>query len=103
LKTPKILEINGHYWTEYIEYKPCSDEKEFAEYYTRIGNLTALLYALNAVDIHYENIIANGTYPVIVDTECLFYANFDSGYYNNVLGISLLPSDHQIGQREIWL
>lgn len=58
---------------------------------------------MNAVDIHYENVIANGAYPVIVDAECLFYANFDSGYCNNVLDISLLPSDHQIGQREIWL
>jgi type 2 lantibiotic biosynthesis protein LanM len=103
LKSPKILETNEHYWTEFIEYKPCNDEKELADYYTRIGNLTALLYALNAVDIHYENVIANGAYPVIIDAECLFYTNFDSGYCNNVLDISLLPSDHQIGPQEIWL
>jgi type 2 lantibiotic biosynthesis protein LanM len=103
LKSPQILETYEHYWTEFIEYKACKNEKELADYYTKIGNLTALLYALNAVDIHYENVIANGAYPVIVDAECLFYANFDSGYYNNVLDISLLPSDHQIGQREIWL
>jgi|GEM_PF-4803023 len=103
LKRNKIKESENHYWTEFVENRECNDETQFAEYYERIGNLTALLYILNAQDMHYENIIADGTFPVIVDAECLFSSHTDSGYENNILNIGMLPADHQVGEKEFWI
>lgn len=103
LKAPALLTIGEHHWMEFIENKACECNSDFCSYYERIGNLTALLYALNAGDIHYENIIANGAFPVIIDAECLFSSNTDFGYLIDVLNIGLLPSDLHIGLEAIWI
>lgn len=58
--------------SEYIEQKGCDDEKQVAKYFTRYGQLLAIMYLLNGSDAHYENIIANTEYPIIVDLETLF-------------------------------
>jgi type 2 lantibiotic biosynthesis protein LanM len=39
----------------------------------RQGGYLALLYALRATDFHYENLIACGEYPVLIDLESLFH------------------------------
>ncbi|MCJ1978494.1 type 2 lanthipeptide synthetase LanM [Pseudolactococcus carnosus] len=57
-------------WFKKVQYKPIAklDEKN---YYLRLGQLLAITYILNGGDIHYENIISHGEYPIIIDNEAL--------------------------------
>ena len=54
---------------EKIENIPCKNESEVEHYYFRMGIHLFLGYALGATDLHGENIIAHGEYPVIIDME----------------------------------
>lgn len=103
IKTPKVFLGEEHGWAEYIDYKECSGEIETANFYKRMGAQLALLYTLNAIDFHSENLIAHGSYPVLVDLESLFHMPYQekniSDAYNktkeklstSVNSIGLLP------------
>ncbi len=64
----------GHYgWMEFVPYKPCTVKEEISRFYERIGGYIALTYMLYGTDFHFENLIANGEYPILVDLESLFH------------------------------
>ncbi len=69
----KVINKESHGWIEFAEQIPCSSESELEEYYKNAGSLLAVLHHFRASDCHVENIIANGTYPVLVDAECLMH------------------------------
>jgi type 2 lantibiotic biosynthesis protein LanM len=46
---------------------------EVRRFYHRQGALLALLYVLDGTDMHFENLIAVGEQPVLVDVETLFH------------------------------
>ncbi|ABO67414.1 type 2 lanthipeptide synthetase LanM family protein [Geobacillus thermodenitrificans] len=71
LKTITILNKDQYGWQEFVEYKPCSSNNELSRFYERQGNYIAILYILNATDFHFENLIANGEHPVLIDLEGL--------------------------------
>jgi type 2 lantibiotic biosynthesis protein LanM len=73
LKTVREVPRAGYGWLEFISQRPCSDFAEIALFYRRQGALLALLYAVDATDIHCENLIACGDQPVLVDIETLFH------------------------------
>lgn len=75
-KLPIVLEKEGYGWMEYIENEPCADEEAARRFYQRAGILLGLMYALEAVDCFYENIIACGEHPILIDLETLMYNNF---------------------------
>ena len=56
-----------------MEHLPCRDHDEARRYYERAGMLLCLFYVLEGTDCHYENIIASGEYPVLIDTETLMH------------------------------
>jgi type 2 lantibiotic biosynthesis protein LanM len=60
-----------HGWMEFVTADPCTDEPARRRFYYRQGELLALLYLLNASDMHAENLIAAGEQPVLVDLESL--------------------------------
>ena len=72
-KTINMFTTNDMGWMDYIDYAECKNEFEVQEYYFKIGSLLCLLYVFNAVDMHFENIIANGPHPYIIDLESLFH------------------------------
>ena len=72
--TTKILDFGTHGWSEYVSARGCETPKELVRFYELQGGYLALLYALEAVDFHYENLIASGEHPVLVDLESLFHA-----------------------------
>ena len=59
------------YDVEYIEHKEAETELEVHLFYKRCGSLLFLAYLFHTNDLHYENIVAHGEYPVIVDYETL--------------------------------
>ncbi|RYU90912.1 type 2 lantipeptide synthetase LanM [Mucilaginibacter terrigena] len=69
----EILDLNTHCWVGYIDHKTCTRPDQIARFYERSGMLLAAIYLLGGVDCHYENIIANSEYPVLVDTETLLH------------------------------
>ncbi|WDE02286.1 type 2 lanthipeptide synthetase LanM family protein [Thalassomonas actiniarum] len=66
-------EAKTHGWVEFAQQQSCQDKSALKRFYRRQGGLLALLYALEANDFHYENLIACGEHPVLVDLETLFH------------------------------
>ncbi len=72
-RTLKILNRETYGWVEFVTAKGCSSKAEVRRFYERQGGYLALLYALEATDFHYENLIAAGEHPVLIDLESLFH------------------------------
>lgn len=70
-KILKLINQSVYGWIEYIEHLPCQTKEEANRYYLRAGILLALVYVLEGTDCHYENIIACGEHPVLIDMETL--------------------------------
>ena len=68
----RVLDRGTHGWMEFISPAPCSTPEEVGRFYERQGAWVALLYALEANDFHWENLIAAGEHPVLIDLETLF-------------------------------
>ena len=62
----------GHGWQEYVPHTPCQSPEQLEAYYRRLGGLLALLEILGATDLHHENLVADGPFPVPIDLETLF-------------------------------
>lgn len=67
----KIIDRRNYGWEEKIEYKSCKNKNEVLQFYKRIGYILFANYLLQVTDIHYENIIAYGSYPVVIDLETI--------------------------------
>ncbi|MFL5660052.1 MAG: type 2 lanthipeptide synthetase LanM, partial [Ktedonobacteraceae bacterium] len=72
-KVLKVIDRGTHGWVEFVEHKPCIHMAEAQRYYRRAGMLLCLVYVLEGTDCHYENIIACGEHPVLVDIETLMH------------------------------
>ncbi len=110
-RTVQVMDRGSYGWMEHVDAAGCADESEVALYHRRLGGLLALLYALEATDCHYENLIAAGDQPVVVDLESLFHPRMDHAaskrpderlvayaMERSVLRIGLLP--FRVGQSE---
>jgi type 2 lantibiotic biosynthesis protein LanM len=70
----RVLEAGGeHGWVERVAAGPCANAGEVERFYQRQGGYLAILYALSAIDMHHENLIAVGEHPVLVDLEALLH------------------------------
>jgi type 2 lantibiotic biosynthesis protein LanM len=110
-RTLGVLDRGDHGWMEFAAAEPCRSREEVARFHERLGGLLAVLYALAATDCHYENLIAAGEHPVVVDLESLFHPQLQRGKrtrptedlraqfaLHSVLRVGLLP--FQVGQEE---
>jgi len=110
-RTVQVMDRGSYGWMEHVAAAGCAEESEVALYHRRLGGLLALLYALEATDCHYENLIAAGDQPVVVDLESLFHPRMDRpaskrpderlvahAMERSVLRIGLLP--FRVGQSE---
>ena len=59
-------------WMEWIAAEPMA-EGEQAAYHWRLGSLMGLYRALGGIDLHIENAVGAGAYPVLIDVECLLH------------------------------
>lgn len=107
IKFPKGLYREEYTYIEYIEYIKCESEKEIKDFYTRFGYLIALTYMFNITDMHMENLISHGEYPIIVDietsfqnvspiTDSLYLKLFELTDLNSVKLSGLLPNSIEI-------
>ncbi len=88
-------------WSQWVSGAPCHSWEELERYYYRKGILLCVSYLLGSEDIHYENLIACGEYPVIVDLETIMgsrgmgrdreMGNTERFHRESVLHTGLLP------------
>lgn len=103
LRPLRCLDRGTHGWMEFVSSSSCSTHQEIERFYERQGAWVALLYALEANDFHWENVIAAGEHPVLVDLETLFQPVFpDLGPVEDptvltVLRGGLLPHRFRMG------
>ena len=69
LRVPRSLDHGRYGWQEFVAGAPCSSEAEAGDFYERHGALVAVLYLLQATDLHSENLVAAGPHPVLLDLE----------------------------------
>jgi type 2 lantibiotic biosynthesis protein LanM len=104
-RTISLFDQQNYGWAEYVHTAPCKSVVEVKRFYQRQGSYLALLYALNATDFHFGNIIAAGEHPILVDLESLFQSRIPSSaevpqidalaseiMAESVLSIGLLPA-----------
>lgn len=72
IKTIRTISIASHGWTQEIKFLEAKSEKEVEKFYFKLGLQLSYLYTMDAVDFHAENLIANGSSPVLIDLESLF-------------------------------
>lgn len=72
LPMPALITRRGYGWSECVRHHACPDRAGVSTYYRRLGAHLAVLYALEATDLHLENVIASGAAPMLVDLEALF-------------------------------
>jgi type 2 lantibiotic biosynthesis protein LanM len=76
LKGMALHSTDTHGWVEFVEHLSCESEAEVLHFYHQMGAYIAILYALEATDFHYENIVAHGKYPQLIDLESFFHPYF---------------------------
>ncbi|MGN4719521.1 type 2 lanthipeptide synthetase LanM family protein [Bacillus cereus group sp. MYBK226-2] len=101
--TLNVIDKEKYGWQEFISHTECKNEEEIRLFYTRLGGYLAILYAFNAVDFHFENLIAHGAHPYLIDLESICYPLQPMSEQNtaqheaikllmkSVLGTGLLP------------
>ena len=73
LRPLAVLSHADYGWVAFARTVTCRTKAEIRRFYERQGAYLALLYALDATDFHYENLIASGEHPVLIDLEALFH------------------------------
>lgn len=94
LHTIRILQRMGYGWVEFVEGRPCQDTPAAERYFQRAGQLLCVIYLLGGADCHFDNIIAFGEHPVLIDAEMLFHPKLscdNSEHAETVLRTGLLP------------
>lgn len=81
---------------EFIPNENCRNRKEIIEYYRNYGSLAALTYWLGSTDLHKDNLIARGKYPILIDVETLFRAEERRIYSNDFTKIKYFEADSVI-------
>ncbi|WP_430390246.1 type 2 lanthipeptide synthetase LanM [Dyella sp. 20L07] len=99
-RAPAVLDRGRHSYAAVVSHDPVESPSDFALYYSRYGGLLAIAHLLAASDMHFENIIANGAFPVLIDLETLFQpcrrahigGRFQQDpYFDTVLHTRMLP------------
>ncbi|MGD9621775.1 MAG: type 2 lanthipeptide synthetase LanM [Mycolicibacterium sp.] len=83
----EVLARDGYGWVGHVAQSP-TDPAGAQRFYTRVGRLAALLFALGGNDAHAENVIAAADAPVIIDAETILQPT--------------VPSE-ETGQRSEWM
>jgi type 2 lantibiotic biosynthesis protein LanM len=72
-RTINILSRASYGWMPFISRRACTSLKEIGRFFERQGSYLAVLYVLEATDVHHENLIAAGEDPLLLDLEALFH------------------------------
>lgn len=90
------LERDTYVWEKEATYRECRSEQQVKNYFTRLGMILCICHLCHSGDMHYENMVACGEYPVIIDYETLIQlppeqAPAEEKETNTFIGMSVLP------------
>ena len=95
----KIIDRGCYGWSEFVAHQPCRNRGEVERFYQRLGGYLAAFYVTRAGDMHWENMVAAGEFPVPVDLETLFHPVAEEradpaaeAWQSSVLHVLLLPA-----------
>lgn len=71
LRPLTVIDRGEYGWVEFVEAGRCGSIDELHRFYRRQGAYVAILYLLAARDFHYENVVAAGDQPIMVDLEAI--------------------------------
>lgn len=91
-----IVTRSDHGWVEFVERADCHSREQVKCFFQRQGGYLALLYALKGTDFHYENLIAAGEHPVLVDLETLFHPDLIYSQINPATLVSMELMNHSV-------
>jgi type 2 lantibiotic biosynthesis protein LanM len=101
LRALTVLDRGRYGWIEHVAPATCASEDEVRRFYRRQGALVLLAYLLGATDFHFENVLAAGEHPVLIDLETLLQPYpvsstpaglpTDASLHRSVLRSGLLP------------
>ncbi|MBE5320821.1 type 2 lantipeptide synthetase LanM family protein [Pedobacter sp. MR2016-19] len=72
LNVASVIDKGDYGWQQFIENNGCDTEEDVKRFYIRAGYLMAIVYVMEGYDFHYENLIADGAFPFLIDTETIF-------------------------------
>ncbi len=73
LRAVSTIDRGEYGWCEKIPYRQCRSPARRLSFYRRLGRLLAVWHLLRGTDCHFENLIAHGEYPVLIDIESLLH------------------------------
>ena len=91
----EIINKKNYAWIKYIEGETCNTTVQIENYYRRFGSLTVILFLLNGIDFHSENVIAHSEYPILIDLECIFHPQMANHHAPHILDSMMLPLHSQ--------
>ncbi|MBY0357173.1 MAG: type 2 lantipeptide synthetase LanM [Candidatus Obscuribacterales bacterium] len=107
LRAVRTLNRSGYGWTLQAKKAACKSLDDVRRFYQNSGSLLCFLYVLRGTDNHFENVIASGDMPVLIDTETLMYPDADElmpGFdlppefdRNSVYSTMLIPPKPEVG------
>jgi len=105
LRTARVLDRGAYGWMERVAAAPCASRAQLHRFYARHGAHLALLHALDATDMHLENVVAAGEHPVLVDLEAVLHPRLGDpttdaahdAFAHSVLRVGLLPNGAPAG------
>lgn len=107
LYAPRVVDCRTHSWSEFVEHLPCRAPADVERYYHRAGMLACLAYVFGGADLHEQNVVAHGEFPVLVDLEVFMSApvrphdggeephDGDGQIFDSLLRTGLLPLTRQ--------
>ncbi|MGE5702742.1 MAG: type 2 lanthipeptide synthetase LanM family protein [Clostridia bacterium] len=102
-RTLRMLSKESYGWQEFVRTAECTTEEQISRFYRRQGGYLAIFYLLNGSDMHFENVLAAGEHPMMIDLEALFskggsrpatrtaYQKASEEFFDSVLKTGLLP------------
>lgn len=95
-RTLAVLDRGLYGWAEFAAAETCTSQVAVERFYERQGGYLALFYALEATDVHFENLIAAGEHPVMIDLESLFHPRPERTPSPAVHQQTLMLMDHSV-------
>lgn len=116
LRSVPYLNMVNRGWQFFIKPQSCNSDDEAKRYMYRLGSIIGLTYLLKTTDIHFENIIACGEFPYLVDLETIVfngefyrkkitevYGKFTEKISDSVFTSLILPQNYDFQKHQVEL
>ncbi len=105
----KIVAGQDYGWQQLTKQEACETRSQVQRFYQRAGMSSALLWVLGTRDCEYDQVVAAGEYPLLIDAAALMSPEFmaieeeQRWFHDSVLKVGILPRwSGQLESRNAW-